>query len=1683
MKLQNLAVIFIIVMLPLILVLSYYIGLQQDTMLMQTEYDEKLIASTKESIEALEINTVEWNGTYSEIADSKRRDVLASINTFTTSLSNNLGITGTSKEHILNYIPAVAYTLYDGYYIYAPTYVSKPLTDDKGIQLYYYEDNGPILTTGSTKEIRGELVAGKVTYVPENGGNYIEIDGKGYYYTLDSTKAEKEYKHTLKNYITYSETIGDVVVNYTLDNYVRIYSSKANKEAEGYLVYFDETSTTIPRIYGTSSIAISDTKYNGIKIEPETLTEQISYTELLGDVSGNGVVNEKDAELIQQYYLGQIDSLPCIHLADLTEDGEITPADAARVAAAVNNKITTKKVSNLKTYKYVYNSDNEKLYYDEDLQKFFKLSEGERKYLSDEAKTSECEYKTVSILTDRKNYMRVYQALNGANKGEWYTYNDVTEKYTRITADTSDSLGLTSEQLTKDFSAISYYVEAYAFTNKINDLKINDTFFKINEDNNPEDKNSDFVTHKKEIMANSVDNSLTIAIQSYSAYSEDYDYKMPELLSTDWDQAFSNISIITFLQGSQIGLKYYNNYAIATSTSNEEYLNPDELYYVGEDSYYHKCDCEENTSTEVVAYRNTEFKAKTEDETGQVYYMHDNQEDESAELACYDCIVNQSSFVSSGDTSNSYTKARTVAVARERYKNNSELVESGFGETGDIGDLDDLESNYNYILTFPDSYRGATNVVAKTLEQAVAYAQGTYSEATGIKVMKNVDSDEGGIVTISKDLEINTNGLTVQLNNQIRTTGEITIYGGGTIKGTNGANLSSIITNTGKLTVDSVRIGNTIDSENEANNENKVGITNENGTLTVLGGAYIYGKDLGLNVTGGTVNIGTTAEMPENYYMQISSASDYGVSTTGGTVNFNGGFIRGKSTTPYTGNIVPRTDYDINTIKDGDYTLALLIDANNNYKVVTAEVFTETLAEAVEAAGEEDEILLITNNYEDSSEVTIENNITLNTNGNTLIRTKTITVAEDGELTLVGSGVLGANSDIDLITNAGTLTVANTGRLANTVGTVVANTGVMKKTTEGTIVGNNNVIKISSGTVTITKGDIIGNNSAKSAILQTGGALDVKGGKITSEGNSAIDITGGIVNITSGEVVGNGANGAIKASNDGTIVGITNDAEVKGKIYAVNALEGTKVTISGGEVNSEGVAITAEGEIAVTGGTISSSGANAIYSKGKVTVSGGIIQKTGETEGATLDYRGTGEVNLTGGTIKVVEDVSSEVIYNASTGAIKISGAKVLSQGTGDAITNNGAGTIEVTAGTIISKNGVGIYNASAGHIKVTGGNVTGHINGIYNANTGKVTLGSTSDSLSTTVPAVIGETSYGIRAENEGATFNFYNGVVKAPIKSAGSGTAYQVGGTLSLRPSCGTITKVVESLYETTLSKICTVSFDSNGGETSVTNKNVTFGSEYGLNYDSTKEPLPTPTKDGHTFLGWYLDDEDLIVDSTIVSTEENHTLKAEWKAITYIVKYDKNGAEGGTTVSSTHTYDKAQNLTANGYTYEGYRFKSWNTKEDGTGTSYADKASVKNLTTTDGATVTLYAQWEPITYTVIYNGNGATSGSTESSEHVYGKGEALTPNGYAKTGYIFMGWNTAADGNGKSFDDKEVVKNLTVEESITLYAQWEPITYTIVYDGNGATGRFNNKFISYLRCSKKFNCKWIYKNRIHF
>ena len=93
-------------------------------------------------------------------------------------------------------------------------------------------------------------------------------------------------------------------------------------------------------------------------------------------------------------------------------------------------------------------------------------------------------------------------------------------------------------------------------------------------------------------------------------------------------------------------------------------------------------------------------------------------------------------------------------------------------------------------------------------------------------------------------------------------------------------------------------------------------------------------------------------------------------------------------------------------------------------------------------------------------------------------------------------------------------------------------------------------------------------------------------------------------------------------------------------------------------------------------------------------------------------------------------------------------------------------------------------------------------------------------------------------------------------------------------------------------------------------------------------------------------------------------------------------------------------------------------------------------------------------PTTYTVSYNGNGATSGTAPSSQaktHDVALTLATNSGNLARTGFTFAGWNTAADGSGTSY---AAGGSYTGNANLSLFARWTANTYTVSYNANGAT-----------------------------
>ena len=118
MKIQNLAVIFVIIILPISLILTSYVQNQVKTLELQMSYDTKLTNATYDAVKAFQLNTV--NSSTSDLANSKIRDIQASINSFFNSVSTQFNLAGYNKDILKAYVPALVYTMYDGYYIYSP---------------------------------------------------------------------------------------------------------------------------------------------------------------------------------------------------------------------------------------------------------------------------------------------------------------------------------------------------------------------------------------------------------------------------------------------------------------------------------------------------------------------------------------------------------------------------------------------------------------------------------------------------------------------------------------------------------------------------------------------------------------------------------------------------------------------------------------------------------------------------------------------------------------------------------------------------------------------------------------------------------------------------------------------------------------------------------------------------------------------------------------------------------------------------------------------------------------------------------------------------------------------------------------------------------------------------------------------------------------------------------------------------------------------------------------------------------------------------------------------------------------------------------------------------------------------------------------------------------------------------
>ena len=249
------------------------------------------------------------------------------------------------------------------------------------------------------------------------------------------------------------------------------------------------------------------------------------------------------------------------------------------------------------------------------------------------------------------------------------------------------------------------------------------------------------------------------------------------------------------------------------------------------------------------------------------------------------------------------------------------------------------------------------------------------------------------------------------------------------------------------------------------------------------------------------------------------------------------------------------------------------------------------------------------------------------------------------------------------------------------------------------------------------------------------------------------------------------------------------------------------------------------------------------------------------------------------------------------------------------------------------------------------------------------------------------------------------------------------------------------VPATEETVVEKVFNVTYKLNGGTNASSNKTT---------YEASELPvtLGAPQKKGYIFKGWFTDSAyTKSVKKITAESAEKMTVYAKWQPVKYSITFNSNGGKGTMPKVGKIAYASAYTLPANKFVRNGFAFAGWNTKKNGTGTAYRNKAKVKSLTTKEGNTVILYAQWNPI-YKVKFEANGGTANKNAKNvakNTAYGKLPSAK-----KTGYTFTGWYTGKK-SGKRITANSI---FNTSKDQTLYAHWTANTYTVRLQYNDGT-----------------------------
>ena len=207
--------------------------------------------------------------------------------------------------------------------------------------------------------------------------------------------------------------------------------------------------------------------------------------------------------------------------------------------------------------------------------------------------------------------------------------------------------------------------------------------------------------------------------------------------------------------------------------------------------------------------------------------------------------------------------------------------------------------------------------------------------------------------------------------------------------------------------------------------------------------------------------------------------------------------------------------------------------------------------------------------------------------------------------------------------------------------------------------------------------------------------------------------------------------------------------------------------------------------------------------------------------------------------------------------------------------------------------------------------------------------------------------------------------------------------------------------------------------------------------VTYDAAWPALPTPTRDGHRFVGWFTaasGGTEINTNSTY-TTAANLTNYAHW--VELVTATFKDALGDPDVILKTETLDKGGTPTPPvAPEHAGYYPKGW---------TPAVSAIFVNTTFT--------MEYVQYTYTVVFHADNGTE-AVQTQQFTYNAAEeplnSVTSMGFSLTGYNFQNWTNSA---GTVYCDGQKVSNLAQSGEYHLYATWTPIAYTISFNGNGA------------------------------